>query len=70
MICIFRKDEEDEYLPAEALLQQNEEVHEEVEEIKKLKNFNDRIPEVLKDGELSRKMFTFGWKFNMFNEVS
>jgi hypothetical protein len=38
--------------------------------MKKLKNFNDRIPEVLKEGELSRKMFTYGWKFNMFNEVS
>jgi hypothetical protein len=66
MICIFRKDEEDEYMPAEALIHENEEV----EEIKKLKNFNDRIPEVLKEGEFSRKMFTFGWKFNMFNEVS
>ena len=50
-------------MPAEALIQQNEEV----EEIKKLKNFNDRNPE---EGEFSRKMFTFGWKFNMFNEVS
>ena len=53
-------------MPAEALIHENEEV----EEIKKLKNFNDRIPEVLKEGEFSRKMFTFGWKFNMFNEVS
>jgi len=38
--------------------------------MKKLRNFNNRIPEVFKEGELTRKMFTFGWKFNMFNEVS
>lgn len=31
------------------------------------KEFNDRVPTILKKGRLSRKIFTQGWKFDMFN---
>ena len=31
------------------------------------KEFNDRLPEILKNGQMTQKMFTKGWKFDMFN---
>lgn len=31
------------------------------------KEFNDRLPEILKKGKVAEKMFTKGWKFDMFN---
>ena len=31
------------------------------------KEFNDRLPEILKNGKMAKKMFTKGWKFDMFN---
>ena len=31
------------------------------------KEFNDRVPKILKKGNLSKKIFTKGWKFDMFN---
>jgi hypothetical protein len=41
-----------------------------IEEVNKTateKEFNDRLPNVLKNGEVAQKMFTKGWKFDMFN---
>ena len=32
------------------------------------KMFNDRVPDSVKNTEIGRKMFTKGWKFNMFND--
>jgi hypothetical protein len=31
------------------------------------KNYNDRLPTILKNNELSIKMFNKGWKFDLFN---
>lgn len=31
------------------------------------KEFNDRVPTILKKGSFSKKIFTKGWKFDMFN---
>jgi hypothetical protein len=31
------------------------------------KNFNNRLPQILTEGKVAEKMFTKGWKFNMFN---
>lgn len=31
------------------------------------KNYNDRVPTILKQNELSVKMFNKGWKFDLFN---
>ena len=33
----------------------------------KEKKYNDRIPEQIRENELGEKMFSKGWKFNMFN---
>mgnify|MGYP000211442066 CR=1 FL=1 len=32
-----------------------------------IKNYNDRLPTILKNNELSIKMFNKGWKFDLFN---
>jgi len=32
-----------------------------------IKNYNDRVPTILKNNELSIKMFNKGWKFDLFN---
>jgi len=34
----------------------------------KMRQFNDRVPELLQEDEVSQKLFTRGWKFNIFNE--
>lgn len=31
------------------------------------KSYNDRMPQILKENELSEKVFNKGWKFNLFN---
>lgn len=31
------------------------------------KKYNDRLPEVLKKGDVAQKMFSKGWKFDLFN---
>jgi len=31
------------------------------------KNFNSRLPTIMTEGEIAEKMFTKGWKFNVFN---
>lgn len=49
---------QDESICYDDLLENNEPVS---------KEFNDRVPSILKKGKLSRKMFTQGWKFDMFN---
>lgn len=36
-------------------------------EDKETKNYNDRLPTILKQNELSVKMFNKGWKFDLFN---
>jgi hypothetical protein len=33
----------------------------------KVKNYNDRLPTILKNNELSINMFNKGWKFDLFN---
>jgi len=33
----------------------------------KEKKYNERLPENIRDNELGQKMFSKGWKFNMFN---
>jgi|TARA_B110000977_G_C10669647_1_gene335142 hypothetical protein len=33
----------------------------------KEKKYNDRLPEQIRENELGEKMFSKGWKFNMFN---
>jgi len=32
------------------------------------KEYNDRVPQVLTQSKISQKVFTKGWKFNLFNE--
>ena len=32
------------------------------------KEYNDRVPQVLTQSKISLKVFTKGWKFNLFNE--
>ena len=32
------------------------------------KQYNDRVPQVLTQSKISKKVFTKGWKFNLFNE--
>jgi hypothetical protein len=34
------------------------------------KDFNNRVPKVLVQTKISQKIFTKGWKFNLFNENS
>lgn len=38
------------------------------EQSKKQIKQNDRVPKLLKNGKISKKMFTKGWKFNLFNK--
>jgi hypothetical protein len=38
-----------------------------VDSEKEVKNYNDRLPTILKQNELSVKMFNKGWKFDLFN---
>jgi hypothetical protein len=38
-----------------------------MDEEKEIKNYNDRLPSILKNNELSIKMFNKGWKFDLFN---
>lgn len=33
----------------------------------KVKNYNDRLPTILKNNELVINMFNKGWKFDLFN---
>jgi len=33
----------------------------------KEKKYNERLPENIRDNEYGQKMFSKGWKFNMFN---
>ena len=40
---------------------------EQVESEDTTKNYNDRLPTILKQNELSVKMFNKGWKFDLFN---
>jgi len=40
---------------------------EQVESEATTKNYNDRLPTILKQNELSVKMFNNGWKFDLFN---
>jgi len=40
---------------------------EQVESEERTKNYNDRLPTILKQNELSVKMFNKGWKFDLFN---
>lgn len=35
----------------------------------KAKNFNNRLPKVVMENEMGRKMFYRGWKFDMFNDI-
>lgn len=37
------------------------------EETEHAKKYNDRVPSMLKSNELSEKMFSKGWKFDLFN---
>lgn len=37
------------------------------EENEHAKKYNDRLPSMLKSNELSEKMFSKGWKFDLFN---
>lgn len=37
------------------------------EEDKEIKNYNDRLPTILKNNELVINMFNKGWKFDLFN---
>jgi hypothetical protein len=34
------------------------------------KEFNSRVPQVLTQTKMSQKVFTKGWKFDLFNEKS
>lgn len=40
---------------------------EQIEEEEVIKNYNDRLPQILKNNEFSIKMFNKGWKFDLFN---
>lgn len=40
---------------------------EQIEEVAETKKYNDRLPSILKQNELSMKMFNKGWKFDLFN---
>ena len=33
------------------------------------KSYNSRLPQILKSNGLMKKLFTYGWKFNLFNEM-
>ena len=32
------------------------------------KKYNDRVPKILKSNQLLQKLFTKGWKFDLFNK--
>lgn len=44
-------------------------INDDDKEVKEETEYNNRLPEFVSENETSKKLFTKGWKFNMFNEM-